>query len=156
MIQLGFAMIILAVLLFFVAFISKRRFGLLGLSLAAGSVLSELWSLHASSLMDWLGIARSSSLESIIGVSLIMLPALITLLHGYTYNSIYGRIFGSIAFAVLAVALLSAPLSYAFVNTGSMANFVTIFESYKDWIVGVGISIAVIDLLFSKPGRFSR
>lgn len=149
-------MIILATLLFVIAFISKRRFGLLGLSLAAGSVLSSLWGEYSGDIMSFFGLARSSSTEAVVGVTLILLPAAITLLHGYTYKTILGRALGAFAFAILAVALLSAPLSYAFINTGPMAEFVALFEKYKDLIIGGGIIIAVFDLLFSKPRLLSK
>ena len=128
MIQLGLAIIILTVLLFISAFLSKRRFGLLGLSLSAGYVLSVLWAQYAGNILGFLGVERSSSTESLVGVLLILFPVLITLLHGYTYSTSTGRLLGSISFAFLAVAFLSGPLSYAFVNTGSMSGFVAFFE----------------------------
>lgn len=149
-------MIIVAILLFIIAFISKRRFGLLGLSLAAGSVLSGLWSEYSSGIMEFLSIDRSSSTEAVIGVALILLPAAITLLHGYTYKTMVGRLLGASAFAILAVAFLYYPLGYAFVNTGPMSEFVAIFDQNKDWIIGIGIIIAVFDLLLSKPGRLLK
>ncbi len=151
MIQLGLAIIILTVLLFISAFLSKRRFGLLGLSLSAGYVLSVLWAQYAGNILGFLGVERSSSTESLVGVLLILFPVLITLLHGYTYSTNTGRLLGSISFAFLAVAFLSGPLSYAFVNTGSMSGFVAFFESYKDYIIAVGVIVAVLDLLMSKP-----
>ncbi len=156
MIQLGLAIIILTVLLFISAFLSKRRFGLLGLSLAAGYVLSTLWAQYAGEIMGFFGMARASSTESLVGVLLILFPVLVTLFHGYSYNSFIGRLFGALAFAILAVAFLSGPLSYAFVNTGQMSGFVSFFESYKDYIIGIGLIVAVLDLFFSKPRGLSK
>ncbi len=156
MIQLGMAMVVVATLLFVVAFISKRRFGLLGMALASGSVLSGLWAQYAGEITSFLGVERASSNEAMIGVILIILPAMITLLHGYTYKTLLGRILGALSFAILAVAFLSEPMGYAFVNTGSAGEMVAIFDQYRHWIVGGGIIIAVFDLLFSKPNLFPK
>ena len=156
MIQLGLAMIILTVMLFIIAFVSKRRFGLLGLSLAAGSVLSGLWAQYSGEVMNFFDMARSSSTEATIGVMLILLPAAITLFHGYTYKTLVGRFFGALAFAILAVALLADPLGYAFVNTDPMSDLVAQFVEHKDLLVAVGIICAVFDLLLSKPRLLSK
>ena len=153
MIQLGVAMLIVTVILFLLAFVSKRRFGLMGLSLAAGSVLSGVWVIYAGDILSFFGTERSSSLESAIGVGLILLPAFVTLFHGYSYFSLYGRLLGALAFAVVGVSFLSQPLTQAFINTGQASEFVAIFSNYKDVIIGVGLIIAVIDLFLSNPRK---
>lgn len=156
MMQLGVAMMIVAVLLFLLAFMTKRRFGLLGLALAAGSILSGLWVDYASIFMPMLGLQRGSLTEASIGVILILMPAFLTMLHGYAYSSMGGRLFGAFAFSLLSLAFLSTPLSFAFVNTGSMAGIVAFVDGNKDFIIGIGLLVAIGDLVVSSSRRFRR
>jgi hypothetical protein len=50
-------LIIFLVILWLLAFMTKRRFGILGLALTAGAYLSSLWSRDMVTLLDSLGLS---------------------------------------------------------------------------------------------------
>jgi hypothetical protein len=143
---------VLAVLLFVSAFITKRRFGLLGLALAAGSILSGIWSFDAGLVVGSIGIFPSGPLTTAITLSLIvLLPAIVLLFHGYTYKGIVGRIVGALLFTFLALAFLVEPLGFALPLDGIGANVYGEFVNYKEVIISIGLVAAVADLFFTKP-----
>lgn len=142
----------LAILLFVSAFVTKRRFGLLGLALAAGSILSTIWSFDAGLVVGTLGIFPSGPLTTAVTLSLIvLLPAIVLLFHGYTYKNIVSRIIGALLFTLLALAFLVEPLGFALPLQGFGANIYSEIVKYKEVIISVGMVFAVIDLFFTKP-----
>ena len=143
---------ILAVVLFVSAFIARRRFGLLGLALAAGSILSTIWSFDAGLVVGALGLFPSGPLTTAITLSLIvLLPAIVLLFHGYTYKHIVSRIIGALLFTLLALAFLVEPLGFALPLEGFGASVYSQIVTYKEVIISVGMVFAVIDLFFTKP-----
>ncbi len=142
----------LAVVLFVAAFITRRRFGLLGLSLAAGSILSTLWGFDAGLVVSTVGIVPSGTLTTAVTLSLIvLLPAVILLFHGYTYKSGIGRVVGAALFTLLALAFLVQPLGGALPLDGMGANIYRQLVQYKEAIISIGLVLAILDLFFTKP-----
>jgi hypothetical protein len=154
------AIIILAVValvLFAGAFISKRRFGLLGLALTAGATISTIWEYDAGLLISSTGLVPNGPITQAATLSLIvLLPAILLLFHGYTYKNIFARLFGSILFAVLALAFLVEPLGYTLPLEGIGADVYNQLRTYKDVIISAGVVIAVIDLFFTKRPKASE
>jgi len=147
--------IVIAILLFVAAFITRRRFGLLGLALAAGSLLSGIWGYDAGLITDSLG-APSGSLTTAITMSLIvLLPAGVLLFHGYTYKTLVGRVIGASLFTLLALAFLIEPLGYVLALQGFGANVYSWLVNNRTAIIGVGLIIAVVDLFLTKPAHSS-
>jgi hypothetical protein len=143
---------LLAVVLFVSAFITRRRFGLLGLALAAGSILSTIWSYDAGLVVGTIGIFPSGPLTTAITLALIvLLPAVVLLFHGYTYKNIVSRIIGALLFTLLALAFLVEPLGFALPLDGIGANIYSELVKYKEVIISIGMIAAVIDLFFTKP-----
>lgn len=141
-----------AILLFLAAFISKRRFGLLGLALAAGATLSTMWSYDAGLVVSSLGILPEGVITQAVTQSLVvLLPALLLLFHGYAYKKLPGRIIGSLLFTVLALAFLVEPIGYALPLEGVGATIYSTIDEYKEVIISAGVIIAIIDLFFTKP-----
>src|SRR5688572_734271 len=93
--------------LFFLSFLTKRRFGVLGLALAAGSVVSVNWTSTLTPLLEQQGLqVVSPPLVNVVAASLVLLPPLLLLFSGPTYNGLWLRIIGAAAFALLAFAFL--------------------------------------------------
>ncbi len=147
----------LAIALFTGAFISRRRFGLLGLALAAGATLSALWSYDAGLVVSSLGLVPEGPLTQA-GVQsfVVLLPALLLLFHGYSYKNIIPRIVGSALFAVLALAFLVEPIGYALPLEGHGATVYNTLSEYKGAIISVGVVLAVVDLFFTKPAHLAE
>lgn len=147
----------LALALFFGAFISKRRFGLLGLALTAGATLSTIWSYNAGLVVAATGVVPDGVITQAVAQSLVvLLPAILLLFHGYSYKGMVGRIVGALLFTVLALAFLVEPLSYALPLDGSGGVVYSTIRQYKDIIISAGVILAVIDLFFTKPAHLAE
>ena len=145
---------VLALALFIGAFLSKRRFGLLGLALTAGATLSTIWSYDAGLVVSSTGLAPEGPLTNAIVLSaIVLLPAVVLLFHGYTYKENAARVIGSLLFTVLALAFLAEPLSFALPLQGLAADVYKIIIQYKEVIISVGVVFAVVDLFFTKPAK---
>lgn len=147
----------LAVLLFTGAFISKRRFGLLGLALTAGATLSVIWSYDAGLVVSSTGLVPEGPITQAATQSLVvLLPAILLLFHGYTYKNLPSRIVGSLLFTVLALAFLVEPIGYALPLTGTGADIYLAISANKDLIISIGVILAIVDLFFTKPAHLAE
>lgn len=146
----------LAVVLFAGAFISKRRFGLLGLALTAGAMLSTLWSYDAGLIVSSTGLLPEGVITQA-GVQsfVVLLPAILLLFHGYSYKKPIPRIIGSLLFTALALAFLVEPIGYALPLEGNGATVYATLKEYKDVIISAGVVLAVVDLFFTKPAHLA-
>ncbi len=142
---------ILAVSLFVSAFITRRRFGLLGLALAAGSILSVIWAREAGYIASIFGIRQSAFSTAFILALMIVIPAVILLFHGTTYKNTIGRLVGALLFTMLAFAFLIDPLGRILTLNGLGADVYEAIYSQRSNIIGVGLIIAIIDLFLTKP-----
>ena len=144
----------LALVLFSLAFISKRRFGLLGLALTAGATLSAMWSYDAGLVISSTGLVPDGPMTNAVALSLVvLLPAIVLLFHGYKYKDVFSRIIGSLFFTVLALAFLVEPIGFALPLEGTSAFLYNQALNYKDIVISVGVILAVVDLFFTKPAH---
>lgn len=144
--------VIIAVILFAASYFTKRRFGLLGLALGAGATLSSLWSYDAGLVVGSLGIFPAGSLTTAFTLStIVLLPAIVLLFHGYTYKKFVGRVVGALLFTLLALAFLVEPLGYALTLEGFGVDAYNWLDKYKAVIISVGMILAVVDLFLTKP-----
>ncbi|MEI6228803.1 MAG: hypothetical protein WCP11_02155 [Candidatus Saccharibacteria bacterium] len=143
--------IAMATALFVAAFLTKRRFGLLGLALAAGSILSSVWGDDLGMVASGLGIPQGPMTSAIVLAAIIMLPPFVLLFHGYTYKNHLARIAGAIMFTILALAFLIEPLGHILVLTGTGADVYNWLVDNRTLIIGAGLILAVFDLFLTKP-----
>lgn len=143
---------VLALALFVGAFLSRRRFGLLGLALTAGSTLSSIWSYDAGLVVSSTGLVPDGPLTNAVALSLIvLLPAIILLFHGYTYKENVARVIGSLLFTLLALAFLVEPIGFALPLEGVAADVYNWLVANKEVIISIGVVLAIVDLFFTKP-----
>ena len=146
--------LIVLILLFGLAYATKRRFGVLGLALAAGSMLSGLWAAKLTPIVADAGIVvQNPPLITLVAVILVLLPALLLLFSGPSYHDIPMRLAGAFLFAALAFALLIEPLGSALVLQDQGKEVYDFFVENRVYIVTVGLVLAVIDLLAVHTGR---
>jgi hypothetical protein len=144
-------------LLFATAFLTKRRFGVLGLALTAGAMLSTLWVGDLTPIIANAGIILvKPPLQSVVAAFLILLPALLLLASGSTYKSGRQRFVGAAAFAILAIALLLEPLGSALVIDGIGRSVYDFFTRYRTIIITICLVLAVLDLLMTKTPKKAR
>jgi hypothetical protein len=147
----------LAVALFAGAFLSKRRFGLLGLALTAGATLSTMWSYDAGLVISSTGLVPVGPMTNAVALSLVvLLPAIVLLFHGYRYKKMFSRIIGSLLFTILALAFLVEPIGFALPLEGTSAYLYGQAMEYKEIAISAGVVLAIIDLFFTKPAHTSE
>jgi hypothetical protein len=147
--------IAIAIVLFVSAFIAKRRFGLLGLALAAGSLLSSIWGYDIGLMASGLGIPTTPLSTAVVMSTVILLPALVLLFHGYTYKNLLARLIGALMFMILAFAFLLDPLGRILMPTGFGVDVYNWLINNRDLIVGAGLICAVLDLFLTKPAQLA-
>jgi hypothetical protein len=151
------AMLVVIAALFAVAFFSKRRFGILGLGLSAGAIISPIWGENAGYIISATGLVPEGPLVNVIAYSvLILVPALLFMFHGYVYKGIIGRIVGALLFTILAAAFLAGPVGDALTLTGPIASSYAWLVSNHEIIISVGVVLAIVDLLLSKSAHKSE
>ena len=148
------ALLIIAVGIFVAVFITKRRFGFLGLALAAGSILSGIWGYDIGLEASAFGASSGPLTAAIVSCLLILFPAGILLFHGDKYKSLIGRVVGASLFTLLAVAFLIEPLSHAIAPQGFGSDVFTWLVNNRTTVIGAGLTIAILDLILTKPAHF--
>jgi len=146
---------VISAIFFAIVFITKKRFGLLGLALAAGSILSDVWQNSSGLISKALDIQPSLFLVTIVSIVLVILPAIVLLFHGHSYKTLISRIIGSVLFTILAMALLIEPLSRIIIVEGFGSDVFAILSNNRMIIVGFCLIMAVVDLFLSKPAHSS-
>jgi hypothetical protein len=148
---------VLLIVLFALAYVTKRRFGVMGLALCAGAVLSAGW---ATTLTPWVaaqGITFvSPPLSAVVAALLTLLPAGLLLFSGPTYNGKLLRIAGSAAFALLAAVFLLGPLGEALVWDSASAQVYQFLTNSGNVIVVVGIIAAIADILMTQSSKHRK
>ena len=141
-------------LLFMAAYFTKRRFGVLGLALAAGSILSTMWAADVTPLIRSAGIELvSPPLATVVGASLVLLPATLLLFSGPTYSSKIHRIIGAAAFALLASSFLLGSLGGG-LNLGDNGQQIyRLLVDNRNYIITAAIVYALFDILTMKSPK---
>lgn len=150
---MNIALIFIGVLvgLFVLAFLTKRRFGVLGLALAAGAMLSSLWAATLTPILEQAGVSlQAPPLLTIVSVSLVLFPAILLLFSGPSYKETTPRLIGATLFATLALALLVEPLGSAVILVGQSKEVYDFFEKNRVYIVTIGLVAALFDLLATR------
>jgi hypothetical protein len=140
--------ITMLIALFLLAFISRRRFGLLGLGLAAGVLLAGQTAVWLEDIFmvfrQYLGDISPAQGAAIL---LTLAPSLVLMLTGPKYHTGRGRILGALAYAIMAgFALLPFVIHSMSVPT-EVTNIIT--TTHTTAII-VGIVLAVVDCLITK------
>ncbi|MEO5499788.1 MAG: hypothetical protein ABIR46_04790 [Candidatus Saccharimonadales bacterium] len=144
--------VVLAVLLFGLAYVTKRRFGVLGLGLVAGLVLSREIAKETADVLKYLDFPIGSLTFPIAAsVLLILVPALLMLISGPKYSDKRLAIGGSIVFALFAVILLLGPISVSLVMSDrSLQPLLTTIAQNSPILISIGVVLAVVDTMYAQ------
>ena len=145
-------LIVLALLLFGIAYVTKRRFGVLGLGLVAGLVLSREISKETAEVLKYLDFPIGSLTFPIVAsVLLILAPALLMLISGPKYTDKRLAIGGSVAFALFAVILLLGPISISLVMSDrSLQPLLSTMAQKSPMLISIGVVLAVVDTMYAQ------
>lgn len=140
--------------LFAATYFTHRRFGVLGLALCAGSILSVMWTDDVTPLVQRAGVELlSPPLTSVVATGLVLLPAVILLFSGPTYSKFLPRLLGSAAFALLAAALLLQPLYNGLVLDDTGKHVYDLLLHNRNLIITAAITYAIFDILTLKTPK---
>lgn len=139
--------LVIAISLFTLAFLMKRRFGTLGLGLAAGALLSAQLTQDVSLLIEKNSIpVQPLSSTAAASVALILLPAFVLLLSGPTYKSRTSAAIGALAFALMGTMLILGPLTTALPALEPLVwDALEFIAEYQSVLIAAGVVGAVID-----------
>lgn len=147
---------IAALALFALAYVTKRRFGVLGLALAAGYVLSRLWEQDIPLLVDRIGIEfEAVSSVTVVTLLVILLPSIALLFGGPTYKTKRGRLIGSALYAVLAVVFSLGALEYSLVLMGQGREVFEFLLANQQYILTIALAGAVVDIMHARSSSGS-
>ncbi|MDR2524488.1 MAG: hypothetical protein LBC95_03065 [Candidatus Nomurabacteria bacterium] len=134
--------------LFGLALISGRRFGLLGLGLAAGTLLAGQTAVPLENIFmlfkQYLGGISPAQGAALL---LVLAPSLLLMLTGSKYHGMKGRLFGSLLYTVMAAAALLPFVIHSIDVPADVKN--VIMTTHTAVIIG-GIVGAVIDCLVTR------
>lgn len=149
--------LVLFAALFLFAFVTKRRFGVLGLALSAGALLSLHWTASLTPFLEAQGITLTRpALGEIVQIALILVPPIILLFSGPTYSKMAPRVFGALAFASLALIYTSDILANMLVLDQSSGSVYAFLHENKSTLIVAGILASVVDVLFTRKPRANR
>jgi hypothetical protein len=153
MASLIFFVVLLAALFAF-SFFTKRRFGVLGLALAAGALLSAHWSGTLTPFIENQGVVLvAPPLSTVVQTTLVLLPPLLLFMSGPSYEGLRLRLLGSIAFTVLAFTFLLEPIGVAVALEGAGLEVYHFFDTYQSLLIVLGIMLAITDILFTRKPK---
>lgn len=152
--DMAMLLIIIIVLLFVTAYFTKRRFGVLGLALCAGSLLSVMWTADVTPLIQNAGIRLlTPPLATVVAVGLVLLPAVLLLFSGPSYHKLWQRVVGAAAFALLATSLLLVPLGTGLVLDDTTQEYYNFLVQNRNVIITATIAYALLDIVTLKTPK---
>ena len=147
-------LLIVVALLFVMTYFTKRRFGVLGLALCAGALLSSMWAPQATTLVSETGIQLvAPPLASVVGAALVLLPAVFLLFSGPSYHKQWQRVIGSAAFALLATSFLLAAFGDDLRLDQTGQQVYDLITNNRTTIVTVAIIYALFDIVMYKTPK---
>jgi len=152
-----YTVLIVIILLFVLAYWTRRRFGVLGLALCAGYLLSGMWTEQVTPYIQKAGlVVVAPPLSSIVAALLILLPAVLLLFSGPTYSKKLQRIIGAAFFALLAAAFLLAPLGNSMSLDDMGTFYYNLLADNKTVVITAAIVYALFDILTLKTPKLKE
>ena len=151
--------VLIFVVLFVSAFVTRRRFGILGLGLIAGTIIAGLFGEYTSFLIatyaHWAFTPGKIDIppQTTATIVLTLAPALLLLISGPRYNKGRSALVSSLAFAAVALLLVIGQSVANFgISDAAYSAERTIHGFFPFIVVGVVI-ISVIDIIMGRgPG----
>ena len=147
-------LIIIVVVLFAMTYITKRRFGVMGLALCAGYLISEMWTAEVTPFVRGAGFdLLAPPLTSVVAAFLVLIPASLLVFSGPTYSKHWQRLLGACAFALLATSFILGSLGTALNLDESGKAIYTFLSENKTFIITAGIAYALYDVLTMRTPK---
>ncbi len=146
---------VISLILMAMAYITKRRFGVMGLALIAGQALVVLWAGAIPMITATIGLPSIGALSgaTIVTLMILFLPAIMLLFGGPTYNTKKGRLIGSLLFALLALVFSTEILRGSLVLLGEDRMVFDFIAQYRTPILSIAIAVAILDLMSAHSSK---
>jgi hypothetical protein len=139
----------IVVTLFGLAFVTKRRYGVLGLALAAGVLLASNARPFVSDFYEVNRLPTSPlTADTAAIITLVLLPSLLMMISGPVYSKKSTAIIGALGYAVVGSVLLLGPLLTALPTEPTVTPLLRQIADNQKVIVSVGIIVAIIDAMW--------
>lgn len=149
----AFLLVVVAAL-FLTAYFTKRRYGVLGLALCAGYILSTMWTDDVTPFVREAGInLLAPPLTNVVGVCLVLLPVVLLLFSGPTYAKRLPRIIGAAAFALLATSFMIGVFGTGLNLDASGQQIYRVLVENRNYIITAAIAYAIFDILILKTPK---
>lgn len=142
--------VIIIAVLFALPFILKKRFGILVLALAVGSILNEIWSYDIGLLVRGLGVPDGAVTSALVSILIILGPSLLLVFQGFSAKNSLGRFVGAIIFAIVAISFIIEPVGQVLTLNASNSSVYNWFSESRYIVIGFGLVFSIIDLIFTK------
>ena len=145
---------ILAVL-FVLAFVTKRRFGVLALVVAVSYMVYQLWAIELGDLVAGVAIPGVDlPVSVVVGLLALCVPSVVVLfLGGPTYHTKRGRLVGALLY-VVAVAVFGLVLLTGS-SEGELLTGVLVeqFLQYQNYLVTAVVAAAIVDIVLTRTAH---
>lgn len=138
---------VIVAILGFLAYVSKRRFGTLGLALAAGYLIAQSTTGYIAEILGDEGVSFGIvSLRTMVMMVIILIPSFLLLFGGPTYAKKSSRMAGSLLYATLALAFSLGALGHSFALIGLERTIYETIWLYREQAIVILLLIATIDM----------
>lgn len=133
------------------AFLSGRRYGVLAMSLATGAMIADLWGSQLTQILASYGVQVANiPIGVAIEVALLALPLAMAFFSGTRTMGLTTRIISAIVVGLMFAAFLVEPLGGFMELEGDSQGAYHWLASVWQYIVTIGLILAVIDMLMPR------
>ena len=130
------------------AFVLNRRFGVLALALAAGTLLAELWSEWLAGVIGGLGVSNVAGLLDGVVATIILTvgPLVVLLITGPKGPGKLLRLISAVLVGVLAAAVLVRPLGKFMTLDAEAMKMYKLLSDWWRYAATVGLVAGLLDI----------
>lgn len=133
------------------SFLSGRRYGVLAMSLATGAVIADLWGNQLTQILASYGTqVANMPIGVAIEVALLALPLVMAFFSGIRIRGLTTRIISAIVVGLMFAAFLVEPLGGFMELEGDSQGVYHWLAGVWQYIVTIGLILAVVDMLLSR------
>ena len=141
---------------FVLAFLSARRFGMLALGLSAGYILSNLWSEELSDLLGRSGLIIEANIGELLSIVILLFaPVIILLFGGYRYDKKLSRLLSASMVAMLSATFLAKPLTKIVVMDDMAISLYGQLAIYWPQAITIGLVLGILDIVLMYAAKKS-
>lgn len=153
----GALILVLVCVLAVAAFLSRRRFGILAMAMAAGYVISIYQASYVAEVLSGYNVSFGAmSPTTAVTMAMIILPSILMFFGGPTYVNKRNRIVGSIAYGLTALFFCLGSLEHSLILIGQEKLVYNFILEYREQALVLLMVMAMIDSFFIHTIRRNK